>query len=190
MAHRIDPRHIAHLDSPLRRLILPPKPLLTRLGLREGDSLLDIGAGSGAFSFPAAELVGPGGKVYALDIEPIAIALLEERRAALGAANVAVLQSSEDSLGLPDGSASMALLFMVFHEVEDKKGLLLMIKRVLRPGGRIVIAEFRKKAFVPGPPPSERLGENEAQELLAEAGFVGARTERLNFALYAAFAHI
>ena len=84
----------------------------------------------------------------------------------------------------------MALLFMVFHEVEDKKGLLLMIRRALRPGGRLVIAEFRKKALLPGPPPSERIGEEEARGMLAEAGFVGARTERLNFALYAAFAHL
>jgi len=187
VAHRIDPRHLGRLDSPLRKLLLPPAPLLARLGLREGDVLLDVGAGSGHFSFPAAELVGEKGRVHAIDIEPKAIELLSEKRDRRGAANVDIHLSSDSALGVPEATGSFALLFTVLHEAEDKKGLLLLIRRALSRGGRIAIVEFRK-AFVPGPPPSERISEDEMRGLLEASGFSGIRSEKLNFALYASFA--
>lgn len=188
MAHRFDPAHLGHLDSPLRRLLLPQGRILKRIGVKEGDVFLDIGAGAGYFSFPAAEIVGEGGLVYAIDIEPEAVRLLNEKREALGKRNVQVRQSTEKELGVPPGSGTVALLFTVLHEVDDKAGLLRSILHSLKEGGRLVVVEFRKEALLLGPPKSERISKEELQALLEVAGCHDIRFEPLNASLYIAAA--
>jgi precorrin-6B methylase 2 len=76
---------------------MPPKRTLERLGLVEGDTLIDLGAGSGYFSLPASEMVGSAGEVFAVDIQPQAIAIIERKRAGLGRRNLRAIQSSEET---------------------------------------------------------------------------------------------
>jgi ubiquinone/menaquinone biosynthesis C-methylase UbiE len=188
MAHRFDPRHLAHLDSPLRRLLLPPRRILERIGLARGDILLDIGAGSGFFSFPAADIVGPGGFVYAIDIASAAVELLDGKRKALGASNVEARLSMNEDLGMEPGSGTVALLCTVLHEVEDKAAMLLSINRALRNGGTLAVVEFRKGALIPGPRDSERIGKEEMRGLFEAAGYGNAKIEDLNAWFYLAAA--
>jgi ubiquinone/menaquinone biosynthesis C-methylase UbiE len=188
MAHRFDPRHLAHLDSPLRRLLMPPRRILKRIGLARGDILLDIGAGSGFFSFPAADIVGPEGFVYAIDIESAAVLLLDGKREALGASNIEARLSTNEDLGMAPGSGTVALLCTVLHEVEDKAAMLLSINRALRNGGTLAVVEFKKGALIPGPRDSERIGKEEMRGLFEAAGYGNAKIEDLNAWFYLAAA--
>lgn len=187
MAHRFNPNNLGHLDNPLRRLLQPPKGALRRLGVKRGDTVIDIGAGSGYFALPASEMVGGEGRVFAVDIQSAAVALIERKRAASGMDNLHAILSTEASLGLPDGVGSLALMYTVLHEVEDKAKMLSDIHRALRPGGRIAIVEFTKGAAF-GPPSSERIGEGEIIALLGEAGFSKAAAQRWSAAHYLATA--
>jgi ubiquinone/menaquinone biosynthesis C-methylase UbiE len=185
MPHRFNPKRLASLDNPLRRLLAPPKRTLARLGVKAGDVVIDLGAGSGFFALPASEMVGGEGKVFAVDIEPEAIAIIERKRLERGRKNLRAILSSEEGLGLEDGVGSLALMYTVFHEVGDKARMLGDLRRALRPGGRIAIVEFRGGASF-GPPRSERIGEEEMLSLLTEAGFTNAEIRPWSPSLYAA----
>jgi ubiquinone/menaquinone biosynthesis C-methylase UbiE len=187
MPHRFDPRRLERLDNPLRRLLAPPKAALRRLGVGPGDTVIDIGAGSGFFALPASELVGSGGAVLAVDIAPEAVAIIEAKRLALGRVNLSAVLSSEASLGIPDEVGTFALLYTVFHEVGDRAGMLAAIFRALKREGRIAIEEFGARAAF-GPPRRERIGEEEMLALLAGAGFAEAAVRRWGGSMYAATA--
>jgi ubiquinone/menaquinone biosynthesis C-methylase UbiE len=129
MPHRFNPENLGHLDNPLRALGLPPRKILEGLGLKRGDFFLDIGAGSGHFAVPASEIVGPEGQVLAVDAEPAAIELLSRKKKSLGLDNLRVRLSEAGELGAPAGAASLALLSLVLHEIEDRAGALASIAR-------------------------------------------------------------
>lgn len=187
MAHRFDPSKLERLDNPLRRLLMPPKGTLERLGVVKGDTVIDIGAGSGYFSLPASEMVGSEGEVFAVDIQPEAIAIIEGKRMAEGRENLHAVLSSDESLGLPDGIGTLAFMYTVLHEVDDKVAMLRNLYRVLKPGGRIAIVEFGGGAVF-GPPSSVRIGEEETLALLREAGFSEAVSRRWSMSRYVAMA--
>jgi ubiquinone/menaquinone biosynthesis C-methylase UbiE len=187
MAHQFNPRHLAHLDNPIRRLMTPPKRTLRHLGVGSGDIVIDIGAGSGYFSLPAAELVGSGGRVYAVDVAPEAVALIARKARDRGISGLETVLSSGAETGLPPATGSFALMYTVLHEVGDKLGMLRSIHAALKTGGRIAIVEFGKNAVF-GPPPSERIGENELLSILTQAGFSRPVLEHLGRTFYLATA--
>jgi ubiquinone/menaquinone biosynthesis C-methylase UbiE len=166
---------------------MPPKRTLRRLGVVEGDVVIDVGAGSGYFSLPASEMVGSEGEVLAVDIAPEAVALIERRRLELGRGNLRAILSTEASLGLPDGAGTLALMCVVLHEVEDKRGMLWSLNRALKAGGRIAVLEFGGAAIF-GPPRSERIGRREMLALLQDSGFTKIAIRRWSSLLYAATA--
>lgn len=168
--HRFNPHHLAHLDNPLRSLLMPARRTLERFGIAQGDVVIDVGAGSGYFSEAAARIVGPGGRVIAVDVAPEAIALIERKRAETGLGNLQAFLASGADLGVEDGAATVVFFHTVLHEVEDKPRMLDACYRALAAGGRILIVEFRAGAPF-GPPRSERIGEEKMRSLLADAGF-------------------
>ena len=103
MMHRFDPKNLARLDSPERRALLPPEKTLHTIGLKEGETLLDIGAGIGYFSIPALDIVGPAGSVIAADLSSEMLAELTLR--AGKRPNLMILRSAEDRLPVADGTA-------------------------------------------------------------------------------------
>lgn len=169
--HKFNPQQMDRLLSEDRKKLLPPDQVLGALGLTAGAVMLDIGAGPGFFTLPAAELVGPSGKVYGLDIAPAMLERLRERAAEAGLGNVETLVSEEDRLPLPDGVADAALLANVLHEVHGPVAFLREIARTLRPGGALAVVEWRKEQMEKGPPLHERLSEAEVEEMLREAGY-------------------
>jgi ubiquinone/menaquinone biosynthesis C-methylase UbiE len=187
MAHRFNPDKLAQLDNPLRRLLMPPKGTLERLGVVKGDTVIDVGAGSGYFALPASEIVGSQGEVFAVDIQSEAIAIIERKRVERERKNLHTVLSNEESLGLADGVGSLAFMYTVLHEVEDKATMLRNLYRALRTGGRIAIVEFGRGAVF-GPPSSERIGEEEMLDLLGEAGFSKAAIKKWSSSHYIATA--
>jgi len=108
------------------------------LGVREGQTVLDFGCGSGYFSIAAAKIVGERGKVYALDIHPLAVKAIEKKIARERLTNVITILSDRDT-GLPDESVDVILLYRTFQYVKDKKGLLQELHRVIKPTGNLLV---------------------------------------------------
>jgi ubiquinone/menaquinone biosynthesis C-methylase UbiE len=107
---------------------------IRKSGVREGQIVLDFGCGSGHFTVVAAKIVGERGKVYALDIHPLAIQAVKKKMAKESLPNVTTVLSDSDT-GLSDESVDVVLLYRTFYLVSDKQALLDELHRVLKPGG-------------------------------------------------------
>jgi arsenite methyltransferase len=110
--------------------------------LRPGATVLDVGAGSGTDAVIAARLAGPRGKVYALDMTPAMVRKLRERVARFGIGNLDVIEGSAEEIPLPDASVDVVTSNGVLNLVPDKRRAIDEIFRVLRPGGRVQIADI------------------------------------------------
>jgi len=104
--------------------------------------IADIGAGTGYYSFKLALKV-PAGKVYAVDIQDEMIAYLRKRKKELKDSIVEVVKSTTRSPNLPDNSVDLAILVDVYHELEFPQEMLQAIKKTLKPGGKILLIEYR-----------------------------------------------
>lgn len=111
------------------------------LGLKEGVNVADIGAGSGWFTVRAAKRVGTTGVVYALDINPEAIAYINRRIKKDGIGNVRAILSKEDDPGLSKNIIDSVLLLKTYHEVAHPVLLLKNLRNSLRSGARIGIID-------------------------------------------------
>ena len=109
--------------------------------IQPGDVVLDVGAGSGTDTLIAARLVGPEGRVLALDLTPEMLDKLRRNIALAGAANVEVIEGNVESIPLPDASVDVVTSNGVLNLVPDKPKAFAEICRVLRPGGRVQIAD-------------------------------------------------
>ena len=110
----------------------------------------DIGAGTGYYSRRIALLVGPAGKVYAVDVQPEMIKMIEADAKRLGLSNVGPVLGGIDDVKLPNAVVDVALMVDVYHELEFPNEVLKGIVRSLKPGGRIVFVEYRAEdATVP-----------------------------------------
>jgi SAM-dependent methyltransferase len=138
--------------------------------VRRGDAVLDVGAGSGTDVLITSRLVGPTGRVYALDMTAAMRAKLRANLARAGAANVEILDANAEAIPLPDESIDVVTSNGVLNLVPDKPRAVAEICRVLRPGGRVQIADI-----VLASEPSEACRSH--PELWAEC-VVGATTER------------
>jgi ubiquinone/menaquinone biosynthesis C-methylase UbiE len=162
------PENWERLIGEARRAHLPPEALLDRVEVPPGGTVADIGAGPGYFTLPLADRVGPTGRVYALDVQPEMIEILRSRNLP---PQVQVTRSGESELPLEDRSIDLAFLAFVYHEAEDRPALLAEIRRVLRPTGRLFIAEWVPREEDIGPPLHERLSAETVREELDTARF-------------------
>lgn len=143
MPHKFDPARRARLEDPDRRRLLPAHDLLADAGLRAGMSAVDIGCGPGFFTLPAAEIVGPAGRIYAVDISPQMLQAVEEKARAAGLHNIQPVQAEESAIPLADGIAQFALLAFVLHEAVEPGAFLAEVIRLLVPGARLLLLEWK-----------------------------------------------
>jgi len=109
--------------------------------IREGEAVLDIGCGAGVDSILAAKLAGPSGTVTGIDLVPEMLARAIENARLAAAANVTFQQSSAEQLPFPDNSFDVVISNGVFNLVVDKATALGEVFRVLKPGGRFMLAD-------------------------------------------------
>lgn len=127
----------------LRDRLRSPAKVLEAVGVREGMTVLDFGCGPGGFSLAAARLVGPNGRVYAHDVQPLAIEAVRRTAARRGLGNVQTLPSGRLS-EIPEASVDVALLYDVLHitpEPESMQSILTAIHRTLKPNGRLSVSD-------------------------------------------------
>ncbi|QDV34854.1 class I SAM-dependent methyltransferase [Tautonia plasticadhaerens] len=120
-----------------------PDEMLDALGIEPGMAVADVGAGVGYHSLKMAERVGPEGVVYATDVQPEMLRMLRRRAQQAGAANVRPVLVTQDDPGLPEGQLDLILMVDVYHEVTDPEATLRGLREALKPGGRLVLVEFR-----------------------------------------------
>ena len=120
-----------------------PDLLLPALDLKPGMVVADIGAGTGYHSWRMARLVGDGGRVFSVDVQPEMIALNRKLMAQRGVKNVEQVQSTPTDARLADQSIDIAIMVDVYHELDHPYELLASVVRALKPGARLVLVEYK-----------------------------------------------
>ena len=165
--------------------LIDPGALWAALNLPQGTTFLDLGCGQGNYSLAAADLIGPNGLVYAVDLWEEGIAALKARAAREGRTNLKPLAAGADQVPLESGSVDVVLMATVLHDLVEagtEGGALAEVARVIKAGGRLAIVEFHKIDGPPGPPRHIRLDPAEVEAMVAPYGF--ARQQIINLGPY------
>lgn len=175
--HHFDPARAERLYGEERHQAMPPEPILRAAGITAGQVVVDLGAGPGFFTLPAAQLVGQSGRVYAADVAPSMLEMCQRRAAEAGLTWIETVRSEESHVPLPAATADRVLISFVLHEADDPTALLREAARLLRPGGEVAVVEAHKKEGTPGPPMEHRIGEEEVAALAPQVGLQAAPVE-------------
>ncbi len=132
---------VARLNNPIRRKLLSPKRVIDCFGIREGMKILEVGPGSGFFTFELAKYAGLSGHVYAVDIEPKMISLLEKRIKREGIKNITAKAAPAYEIPLPNNSVDLVFMGGVLGEIPDKQKALREMQRVLGKEGVLAVME-------------------------------------------------
>ena len=128
----------------VRDLLGPRLNVLKEAEIESGFSVLDFGCGPGGYIMPLIELVGPSGRIYALDIHPLAIREVKRMGARRGIENIETIES-DCSTGLPDKCVDTVLLYDVFHHLARPNDVLRELHRILKPGGTLSFSDHHMK---------------------------------------------
>ena len=131
------------LERDERELEEAPSRALLLLHVAPGMTVADIGAGSGYFTERLSRLVGPSGRVYANDIQRGMLELIRQRIERQRLANITLVLGAPADPRLPPGAIDLALMVDVYHELADPQTMLRHIRHALKPGGRLVLLEYK-----------------------------------------------
>jgi ubiquinone/menaquinone biosynthesis C-methylase UbiE len=170
--------------------LIDPERLFPALHLKAGEAILDLGCGEGRYTLPLASRVGREGTVYAADLWEEGLATLNEKAREKGLANIRTLFADvSQPLPLAGDSVNLAFLATVLHDLAEAgqaEGALAEIARLVKPGGRLAVLEFKKMAGPPGPPLAIRLSPEEVAALLRPYGFTPGEIRELSPHIYLA----
>jgi ubiquinone/menaquinone biosynthesis C-methylase UbiE len=117
--------------------------MLRQLDIEPGQTVADLGCGNGFYTLKLARMVGPEGKVYAVDIQPQMLILLMRRAEKAGLENIVPVLGSVVDPGLPEEQIDLILLVDAYHEFSHPEEMLARMRASLKPAGRVALAEFR-----------------------------------------------
>jgi SAM-dependent methyltransferase len=193
----IDPTHppqlddaeeyIAHLEKPDRAVWQKPDDVVTALGLKGSETLVDIGAGSGYFTFRFAKAL-PRGKVIATDTEPEMVHHIDHKSTSEGITNIqAVLIKPDDPQVTKD--ADWIFICNVLHHVPERPIWLGRLSSEMKPGSKLALIEFKEGKLPEGPPESAKIPRAELLSLATQAGlrFDGEKANLLPYQLFLVF---
>jgi SAM-dependent methyltransferase len=133
------------LERPERIEEEEPDLAIGLLKIPPGASVADIGAGSGYMTIRLAQKVGPTGRVFANDLQLQMLEILKRRLAEKRISNVTLVQGTVDDPRLPPAAVDLELLVDVYHEFSQPQAMLQRLREALKPGGRLVLLEYRKE---------------------------------------------
>jgi arsenite methyltransferase len=172
--HKIhqDPKtYISMLENPQRDAEQKPDEVIAALGLKQGEVLADIGAGSGYFSFRFARKVGDSGRIYAVDINPDMIVYMNRHIRDSKLKNVVTVLSAPDDPLLMDDSINRFFICNTWHHIENRPSYIARMKKMLKPGGQIIVVDYMKKALPVGPPPEMKMARENVIREMESNGF-------------------
>jgi len=172
-----DQQHAMHMDAgtfarvledPSRDAWQKPHDVVMALALKADESIADLGAGTGYFSRRFARHAR---KVWAVDIDPKLLEIAAKGKPA----NLEIVLGKTDDPMLPAGAVDTIFICDVWHHIEGRAAYLVKLKRALKPGGRIVVVDFKEGKLPVGPPPAMKISE---KDLVGEFAVVGLRVSR------------
>ncbi|MFX3624814.1 MAG: class I SAM-dependent methyltransferase [Ectobacillus sp.] len=167
--HRFNPEKAGRLLDPKRQQIVPSEKVIEILGVEKDDVIADLGAGNGYFTVPIAKITEV--PVYAIDIEPKMLDFLQEHAQREGVTDIQYITSDITQVPLDSGAVDKALIAFVAHEVPSLDDLFAEMRRMINPGGKLLILEWEAVQSEMGPPLHERIPSQKLKELLEQKGF-------------------
>jgi ubiquinone/menaquinone biosynthesis C-methylase UbiE len=159
-----------HFDAPERDTWQRPERVLAALGIQAGQSVADIGAGTGYFTVRISPVVGRTGRVLAVDVEPSMVEHIRRRATESGLDNVEAILARASEPELAPASVDLVFICDTWHHIDDRLRYLDELRTVLRPGGRVAIVDFKPGALPVGPPKGHKLS---SETVIAEFGQAG-----------------
>jgi len=176
IAHVMGHRGAAWLERADREREERTDLLIGALPLDADSVVADIGAGTGYFSFPVAERV-PEGKVLAVDIQPEMLDIIESRKADGAAANVETVLGTESDPRLPEAAVDLIFIVDAYHEFSYPYEMGLAMAMALKPGGKLVLIEYRGEDRSVPIKPLHKMTEAQAKREMAAIGLEWVRTD-------------
>jgi len=166
--------YVLLLERSNREEVQKSPEIMKALAFKPGERVADIGAGSGYFTIPVSEAVGPTGVVHALDIAPEMIAYLDFRLKSRKIENVRLRKVTSDDPQLEPAGVDTVLLIDTIHYVKDRAAYARKVRPALAPGGRLVVIDYIPKPMTErpwGPPPEQQIPREQMDADMAAAGF-------------------
>jgi SAM-dependent methyltransferase len=154
-----------------------PDVALDVLKIPKGASVADIGAGSGYLTVRLAARVGPTGRVFANDVQPQMLNMLARRLSDRTIANVTLVEGTFDDPKLPPASVDLVLMVDVYHEFSQPQAMLRRLRESLKPGGRLVLLEYRKEDPKVPIKPEHKMSVAEAKMEVEAEGFTLSKVD-------------
>ena len=163
--------YIQHLEDPSRAAWQKPDEVIRVLNLKSGESIADIGAGSGYFTVRFARQVGPAGKLYAVDIDRDMLAYIELRARQENLQNIQTILADPHDPKLAPASVDLIFICATLHHITDRARYYPLLTKALRPGGRVVNIDFQKRPLPVGPTLEMKIAREDVLSEFAAAGF-------------------
>jgi len=163
--------YIKALEDPSRDEWQKPDLVVDSLGLKLGDEVADLGAGSGYFTIRLAREVGATGKVYAVDLDPKLLEFIERRAKEEQLDNIQTILADPNDPKLGSNSVDLIFICDVLHHINDRARYYPLLSRALRPSGRLVNIDFHKRKLPVGPPEEMKIDRKEMIKEVEPAGF-------------------
>ena len=170
ISHVMGHRGAGWLERPDRQREERTDLLVGRLPLQADQVVADIGAGTGYFSFPVAERV-PNGRVLAVDIQPEMLAIIEQRKRDRGVYNVEPVMGTITDPRLPAGGVDLIFIVDAYHEFSHPREMATAMFEALRPGGKLVLVEYRAEDPTVPIKPLHKMSEAQARKEMKAVGF-------------------
>ncbi len=178
IAHVMGPGGAAWLARPERETEERPQLALEALDIEPGQTVADLGAGVGYYTFRVSELVGRQGKVLAIDVEPKMLKYISEQARRDVIENVVTVLSTPGDPNLPASSVDLLFMVDVYHELEYPLEMMLKVREALKPDGRVALIEYRAEDPKVLIKPVHKMSERQIIRELTAAGFRHEQTVR------------
>lgn len=163
------------LERPSRERDEKPSQVISALNLNSTDRVADLGAGSGYFTFRLASLV-PQGKVYAVDIQPEMLSVIDFFKTENQVANIETVLGTETNPNLAQEKLDLALMVDAYHEFSDPREMMENVVKSLKAGGRVVFVEYRRENPLIPIKTLHKMTENQVKKEMAVVGLVWEKT--------------
>ncbi|WP_028583354.1 class I SAM-dependent methyltransferase [Desulfogranum mediterraneum] len=165
---KFDPKKLEKLNNPQRLVDIPPAYVLERLNLVQPEVLVEIGAGTGFFSIAFLQAT-QAAQLYACEISEPMLDWMREQLVPDHPEIIPVL-TKDEAIPLADEIADLVFMICLHHELDHSALTLNEAKRLLRPGGRLFVVDWKKEEMAQGPPANIRCTAQEVAQQLQEAG--------------------
>jgi predicted methyltransferase len=165
------------LEQPERVAQLRTEEVIAKLGLRNGQVVADLGAGTGLFAVPMAKAVAPTGKVYAVEVDKGYFDIIMSKAKEASVSNVQTVLGQFTDPGLPASDVDLAFFHDVLHHVQDRAAYVRNLARYVKPAGRVAVIDLKAETSPHKGQPDLIVSEAQVTGWMADAGF--AKVERI-----------